>query len=855
MNQRRLVWLGGGTAAVLMVVVGVTTNQVLNNGVWSWPWFAAAVACAAATVVIGRRMAAADQPRPILRRDLVDVNRRPLLVGQVTPRQLGVHPSRFGAHGDSPYIERDVDETLADALRDGSRRLVVVQGPRLAGTTSTLAQAAQTNLAGHHVLVFVDDPRFTVAQMVAQGRRWADGTGAVLWLDDLTPSQLGQLNRALLDDIPAGLWILATVHEKHLEGFRAPEHVTLLLEERAVRIAVGTISDRERDAIRGEDIYSDLRPVLDGHSELLMGRLMVALDQIQNALTRARAEESADRVTLLRAVTDWYRAAMPTLLTRPALKHLYAAYRAQAAGHDHHPPVSTTRFKRALTWATAKASRKRPQLMDLQEAGRGVRWYAPHPLLAVVADDTGQPGAWPVGDPLWAYADRFLTGDQRRDIGYTALDRAAYPHARQLLRHDDTDVEPAALHQVAAWLAQTGDVNGARRWYTKIIGTGHPDEAPKAMFNLGNLEDEQGNPGEARRWWGEAIGTGQSDAAPSAMVNLGVLEKEQGNPGEARRWYAKANATGHPDAAPRAMVNLGVLEQEQGNPGEARRWYAKAIGTGHPDMAPSAMVSLGVLEQEQGNPGEARRWYAEANATGHPDEAPRAMRNLGVLEQEQGNPGEARRWYAKAIATGHPDAAPSAMVNLGFLENGQGNPGEARRWYAKANATGHPDEAPSAMVCLGVLEKEQGNPGEARRWYAKAIATGHPDAAPSAMVNLGVLENGQGNPGEARRWYAKANATGHPDAAPSAMVCLGVLEQEQGNPGEARRWYAKAIATGHPDAAPRAERGLRELDRREEERRGADQFGRYGWQAYADPQLMKPSCPGQDPDESGDEDK
>ncbi len=111
----------------------------------------------------------------------------------------------------------------------------------------------------------------------------------MLWLDDLTPAQFGQLNRALLDDLPTELWILATVHDKHLEGFRAPEHVALLLEERAVCIAVGTISDLERDAIRGEDVYSDLQPVLDGDSELLMGRLMVALDQIQDALTLGRA--------------------------------------------------------------------------------------------------------------------------------------------------------------------------------------------------------------------------------------------------------------------------------------------------------------------------------------------------------------------------------------------------------------------------------------------------------------------------------------------------------------------------------------------------------------------------------------
>jgi hypothetical protein len=109
------------------------------------------------------------------------------------------------------------------------------------------------------------------------------------------------------------------VHDKHLEGFRAPEHVALLLEERAVCIAVGTISDQERDAIRGEDVYGDLQPVLDSDSELLMGRLMVALDQIQDALTLGRAEESAGRVALLRAVTDWYRVAMPTTV-RSALR-------------------------------------------------------------------------------------------------------------------------------------------------------------------------------------------------------------------------------------------------------------------------------------------------------------------------------------------------------------------------------------------------------------------------------------------------------------------------------------------------------------------------------------------------------
>lgn len=96
-----------------------------------------------------------------------------------------------------------------------------------------------------------------------------------------------------------------------------------------------------------------------------MGRLMVALDQIQDVLTPGRAEESGDRVALLRAVTDWYRVDMPLLLTRRVLEDLYTACQRELPGQNHDRPVSATRFERALTWANASSSRQRPQLVDL----------------------------------------------------------------------------------------------------------------------------------------------------------------------------------------------------------------------------------------------------------------------------------------------------------------------------------------------------------------------------------------------------------------------------------------------------------------------------------------------------------
>jgi len=867
----------GGTAALLMVALGVTTNQVLNNQAWSWAWFAAAVLCALATVVVGQRTAGLDRRCPTLR--LVDEDGRPPRLSDVTPRQLGVHPSRFGTDGDSPYIDRDVDGALADIVRAGPQRLVVVQGPRLAGTTSTLAQIAQAHLPDHRVLVFADDPRFGLIDMVAESRRWVSaGQEAVLWLDDLNESRLGQLDASLLEGLPDGLWILATIHDKHLTGLRIPEHVRQLLEEGSTGVRIGTVSPREQDDIRAEETYAALRTVLHGSGEWLMGRLMVALDQVQDALMPAVNEESADRIALLRAVTDWSRLAIPDRLTRPVLKELYNGYLGEASGRDGDISISATRFGRALKWAMVANSSARPQLVDQREAGR-TSWYTPNPLLGVVADDVGQPGAWPVGEALWDYADRKLAGDQRRDIGYTALDRGAFSQARQLLGHDDTQVEATALHRVAERLHQTGETSAARLFYGKVIGTGHKDQAVAAMINLGALEAAHGSAAEARRWFGEAAASKHSTLAPKAMFNLGRLESDQGDFAEARRWWRDTVAAGNPDLAAAAMVNLGELESRHGDAAEARRWWRDAVTTGHHEAAPAAMANLGIFESERGNAAEARRWLKRAADTSHPDHAPRAMINLGLLEASRGNTvaagrwlrrvadsenpehapkamvelglaaskdgdlGGARRWWQAAVDSGHPNMAPVAMGNLGVAEYQAGNLEEAGRWWRAAAATGDPEDAPKAMVLLGVLEARQGNTVAARRWLQEAIGTGHADHGPAATINLGVLEADLHNLDASRRLWQQVVATGHPKYAPNAMLNLGGLEIRAGHPEEARLWMEKVVRMGQPETVATAKRELQELDRNADALRKADHFSKYGWQARADLNLMKPDDP------------
>ena len=228
----------------------------------------------------------------------------------------------------------------------------------------------------------------------------------------------------------------------------------------------------------------------------------------------------------------------------------------------------------------------------------------------------------------------------------------------------------------------------------RIIGTGHSDQAPRAMVELGILEAGQGNTEIARRWYQQAVDTGHSDQAPRAMVQLGILEAGQGNTEIARRWYQQAVDTGHSDQAPRAMVQLGILEAGQGNTEIARRWYQQAVDTGHSDQAPRAMVQLGILEAGQGNTEIARRWYQQAVDTGHSDQAPRAMVQLGILEAGQGNSEIARHWYQQAVDTGHSRHRVPAMVNLGILEAGRGNTEAANRLYEEAVAAGYPEVLP-----------------------------------------------------------------------------------------------------------------------------------------------------------------
>lgn len=828
------------------VAVGVATNQVLNGGTWNLRWLVGALVLAALAEGLAEYLAARDAaagsrvlPRPTLWPGLGAQDGKPLLLRDVRLRELGVHASRFSADGDSPYIPRQADGLLAAALTGNEKRLVIVEGPRLAGTTRTLAEATLAHLPDHLAAAFVDDPRVSLADMIAQASQWVadteEASGAVVWLERLSPERYTEVACFAVETVPSGVMILATCDSAEREDMRLSEQVcTLSAQQYAARIEVGIVTGQERSALLGEDCYAVLRPMLGEGQDLFLGRLMVVWEPLRTALTRGRTEQSADRVALLHAVTDWDRARVPRLLTADVLGHLYRAYRREMTG----VPVSTLGYSEALQWATAPPSPDHPRLVDQQAVPGGQR-YAAHPLLAIIADDPDEDASWPVSNVLWSYADSYLEGEQRRDAGYSALARGARHAAARLLSHDDTTVDLDAFGRLGLLFYENAEWADSRKWWQKAVSTGHGDHVPETMINLAVLEGLQGNPEKARDWYLKAIKLGQPDSAPWAMYGLGALEADQGNSDEARRWYRQAIETEHPEHAPKAMVNLAVLEGRLGNPEEAQRRYRQAIETRHSEQWPKAVFGLGLLAMETGNRGSARRHFHQTIETGHPDYGPSAMASLGVLAEEQGNLGQARRWYGRAIATGHPEHAPKAKLNLAVLEATTGNTERARGLYEQVIKSGQPEALPKALFALGNLEDGQGNVSQARSWFRQAIGMGQPDTAPTAMINLANLEGRQGNLTEARRLYQQAIGTGHRDAAPKAMLNLGSLEAQVGNLARARYWYQQAAATSHTDVASSATLELRNLDQADKERQRAQAFGQYGYLAYADPTLMK----------------
>ena len=543
--------------------------------------------------------------------------RRPARLGAMEPAALGVHVPVAERH-----VERDVDVRLEAAV--GSARVVVVAGPRLAGTSHALARAARLLLGDHAVVrpeVAPDDTAALVAAATAAGV--AAGGPVVLWLDDVrwpTLAAIGGLGAGA--GLPAGVRILATTRRDLLHPDIAPDLGAVTLIEVPGRLG-------EAEARRGAGLAWRTGDV--------PGRLALGLvdgpgrDEVRTALVPPVTPTGVGDLrvaAVLRAAVDWDRWGVADALSRPTLAHLAVGY-AQALDPRERPHPTEL-----LLGAVDALLARRDGLLRREPRGEQTH-HAPDPRLVAVADDLVANGAgWTAPRRAGEVLDTLLTAPaERRTVGLLALDRGADGPALLLL----DDLDPATVTPGTAYGAGLAALDGARpdrarRWFGAVVSDGCRATAEatddgtasyraRAAFWLG--VDPEARPDDRREHLAVVVAEGSAADRADAAYMLAALERDAGRAEDRRRWLrvAAGEAGEAQDERRRAvaLVELAHLDWSTGELDAARAGFAAAVDIPEADCRPEAMMALGTIAAETGDDEAAHAWYQRASRAGTPD--------------------------------------------------------------------------------------------------------------------------------------------------------------------------------------------------------------------------------------------
>jgi tetratricopeptide (TPR) repeat protein len=693
-------------------------------------------------------------------------------LSQLTDAKLGTTPTRHTEDGTASYVPRPgPDARLREALpcTTAPYPFVLLVGDSKSGKSRTAVEAARKAFGELDPPVILARDGEAVAELTQLDPRLPiDPVPALVWLDDLSASDLNSLTGTVLDALAQQSAVVATITTARWnEVLHSSTGITAAARDalrRAVRVDVDfePTEDERADFQRtypDEELRGTIAETLVGGDVLL-------------AKYQAGRQGHPAGCALVQAAVDVRRAGVTRPVTEPELRSLFPLYlRRVRIGLA----PTTEQFTEGLRWA-AEPVASQVALLRRTESPRGeVGWEA---LDYVVSADDGQRDHpfRAIPDELWLELPNLAPAVESFAIGFAAslrdLPEVAIRASRRAADSGDADIAPLAAVNLGLLLAESGDADGARAAYQKAIESGHAEAAPKAAVNLGLLFKQRGDSGSARTAYRAAIDSGHAGYVPIAAFNLGVLLADTGDADGALAAYGLAIDSGHAEAAPKAAVNIGLLLKQRGDLKGARLAYQTVIGFGAVDEAPTAAVNLGLLLAESGAADGALAAYRLAIDSGHADHAPKAAVNLGVLLAKSGDLDGALAAFRLAIESGHADHAPKAAANVGVLLKQGGDLEGARAAYQTAIDSGHADVAPAAAFNLGLLLTESGDANGALAAYRLAIDSGHAEAAPNAAVNLGVLLAKSGDLDGARAAFRLAIDSGHVDAGTRGLDAL-----------------------------------------------------------------------------------
>ncbi|MFI5935281.1 hypothetical protein [Actinoplanes sp. NPDC051494] len=733
-------------------------------------------------------------------------NLPPAPITEIPLAALGVHPGPAGHRDAAGYRALDGDAAITRALTRDNRRVTVVHGPRLAGSTRALAENARRHLPGHTLLLPVPDPALTLHQLIAAAAPWLrHGGEAILWLDALTPVQLEQFDGHLLRTLPDGLRVCVTAETGTITGSHVPAQVVSAFSRYAEVIALGATR---------------------------RGRAGLAeWDQVTQALTR----ESLERRTLLRIVTGWSRIGMPGRLDRTLLRRLYdqelatareitareAAAREDAAGKDATRSDGARSDAARSDGARSDAARSDGARSDAarSDAARSDAARSDAARSDAARSDAAR------SDATQPDAARSVTAQEAAAREAAAREAAARETAARETASMGTEWGDIKAGEIGANQLGVSEAGVSEAGVSEAgVSEAGVSEAGVSEAGAGDLAADSAeapthkNPEAGSSWhkgWlseSERDGwPGRADAAnpggSGPVGQSGRLRPDDPARREGSAWWrsraereSRAERAGQADREGRAeREDWAERESRPERAGWAERedWAERESLAGRKGWTePEGVVGRW--------PGAARRLVGGRGAGDSRANGPGFARALAwaketrprLVEEVPGGHLRPHPLLALAAGEGICDAVwryacrtldGPARLRVALSAYDRGEVAESRRWCAQLADTGDPALAP-VMLLLGSLALDEGDSEEARRWWRRTVDTDHPESAPPAMQALGHMDHQMREWDLARYWYHRALGTGHADVAMAALLGLARVEEDAGDLTAARHW-------------------------------------------------------------------
>ncbi len=515
-------------------------------------------------------------------------------VGEVPPYGIvGVSPSKYLERDpDPPYVRRDIDERLDDALVQ--QRFLLLVGHSKAGKSRSAFEAVR-RLFPTSTLVVPFSSTSALAQLIREPPFDVDSPLPVLWLDELD-RYLGDGNgvdRALVHECMRGdrrMVLVGTMSQRWRDRLvdtpGAIGAAARAVLEQATQVELPSrLSARE--LAEAERRYPD---DAFGRSGRGIGEQAVLAHELERRYELGPAAAPVGWA-LVRAAVDWRRTGMTRPIQPNDLRELALRYL------DRPQPdrISEAAYTGALAWARWHVA---PRIALLQASTEPPpRFRAFDHIVEYVDGQAGPETAVPPA--AWDFVLERASPHEAGRIGFVAYtrhqDEPAHAAWSRASASREEGLAAWAAEQLASLPGGPGERDDDRLALEVMLAAQRPEHLPRLVVDQGPPRIGHDDLQSARVAFQRAVRSGDPDEAPRAAVRLGLLLVEEGDFQGAGTAFGWAASSGHADYAPWATLGLGSLLARLGDVAYARRAYRQVVDSGHPDAAAEATRRLQAL--------------------------------------------------------------------------------------------------------------------------------------------------------------------------------------------------------------------------------------------------------------------